>query len=132
MSESITAEVFAALDILVLERLDVGKFKIVGNIPKWVRRFCRITLKPEMEVLIPHEEFPFVENFLIDAEVYWLNSDEKPLKSGIWSDLDLSGKEYHFEALALFANQKKILTIELLSDAYIEKQNLIQQARENK
>ncbi|MEO1375870.1 MAG: HAMP domain-containing sensor histidine kinase [Cyanobacteria bacterium J06635_10] len=135
MSESVTAEVFAALDILVLERLDVGKFKIVGNIPKWVRRFCRITLKPEMEVLVPHEEFPFVENFLVDAEVYWLraaNSDEKPLKSGIWSDLDLSGKEFHFEALALFANQKKILTIELLSDAYIEKQNLIQQARENK
>ena len=132
MSQSVTAEIFAALDILVLERLDVGKFQITGNLPKWVRRFCRTALKPEMEVLIPHQEFPFVENFVIDAEEYWQTNAEKPLKSGIWSDLDLSGKEFHFEASALFANQKKILIIELLQDTYVEKQSLIQQARENK
>lgn len=132
MSESVTAEVFAALNILVLERVDVGKFKIVGNIPKWVRRFCRQPLTPEMELLVPDEEFPFVENFLIDAEEYWLLSDSKPLKSGIWSDLDLSGKEFHFEASALYVNHKKILMVELLSDSYLEKQSLIQQARENK
>lgn len=132
MSESVTAEIFAALDIFVLERLDVGKFKIIGNIPKWVRRFCRKKLELGTEILIPEEDFPFVENFLIDAEEYWQNNDEKPLKSGIWSDLDISGKEFHFEASALFTNQKKILLIEMMSDAYIEKQSIIQQARENK
>ncbi|MGF1676873.1 MAG: sensor histidine kinase, partial [Rivularia sp. (in: cyanobacteria)] len=132
MSESITAEIFAALDILVLERLDVGKFKISGNIPKWVRRFCRKIFKPEMEILIPEEEFPFLENFLIDAEEYWQINDEKRLKSGIWTDLDISGTEFHFEASALLANHKKILLVERMSDAYTEKQSLIQQARENK
>ncbi|MEB3218078.1 MAG: ATP-binding protein [Nostocales cyanobacterium 94392] len=132
MSESITAEIFAALDILVLERLDVGKFKISGNIPKWVRRFCRQTFKPGMEILIPEEEFPFLENFLIDGEEYWQNNHEKRLKSGIWTDLDISGNEFHFEASVLFVNQKKILLVEMMSDAYTEKQSLIQQARENK
>jgi len=132
MSDSVTGEIFAALDILVLERLDVGRFKIIGDKPKWIRRFCRKQLEPEMEILIPEEEFPFVENFLIDAEEYWQGSDEKTLKSGIWSDLDISGKEFHFEASALRVNQKKILMVEMMSDAYIEKQNLIQQARENK
>ncbi len=132
MSESETAEIFAVLDILVLERLDVGKFKITANQPQWVRRFCRQKLNPEMEILIPYEEFSFLENFLIDAEEYWSNSHEKPLKSGIWTDLDISGEEFHFEASALFANQKKILLIELLTDAYVEKHSLIQQARENK
>ncbi len=131
MSESVTAEIFAALDILVLERLDVGKFKIIGNIPKWMRRFCRKTLEPEMEVLIPQEKFPFVENFLIDAEEYWQSYDTKTLKSGVWSDLDISGKEFHFEASALFIKQKRILLIEMTSDAYIEKQSLLQKAREN-
>lgn len=132
MSESITAEIFAALDILVLERLDVGKFEISGNIPKWVRRFCRKMFKPGMEILIPEEEFPFLENFLIDGEEYWQNNHEKRLKSGIWTDLDISGNEFHFEASVLFVNQKKILLIEMMSDAYTEKQSLIQQARENK
>ncbi|MGB6297471.1 MAG: HAMP domain-containing sensor histidine kinase [Rivularia sp. (in: cyanobacteria)] len=132
MSESVTAEIFAALNILVLERLDVGKFKFIGNIPKWVRRFCRKNLKPGMEILIPEEDFPFVENFLVDAEEYWQSNDDKPLKSGIWSNLDIAGNEFHFEASALFVNQKKILLIEMMSDAYLEKQNLIQQARENK
>ncbi len=132
MSESVTAEIFAALNILVLERVDVDRFKIIGHIPKWVRRFCRKNLKSETEILIPEEDFPFVENFLIDAEEYWQNSDEKPLKSGIWIDLDISGKEFHFEASAIFVSQKKILLIEMMSDAYTEKQSLIQQARENK
>lgn len=132
MSESVTAEIFAALNILILERIDIGKFKITGNIPKWVRRFCRKALKPEMEILVPQEEFPFVDNFLIDAEEYWINNNKELLKSGIWSDLDISGKEFHFEASALFVNEKKILLIELLSDVYLEKQTLIQQARENK
>ncbi|MEL6166504.1 MAG: sensor histidine kinase, partial [Cyanobacteria bacterium J06628_3] len=106
MSESTTSEIFAALDILVLERLDVGKFKFAGNYPKWIRRFCRKKLEPEMEILIPEEEFPFVENFLIDAEEYWQDNDGKPLKSGIWSDLDISGKEFHFEASALLVDNK--------------------------
>jgi signal transduction histidine kinase len=132
MSETVTAEIFAALNILVLERIDVDRFKIVGNIPKWVRRFCRKNLKSETEILIPEEDFPFVENFLIDAEEYWLLNDDKPLKSGIWSDLDISGNEFHFEASALLVDEKKILLIEMMRDSYIEKQNLIQQARENK
>lgn len=132
MSESVTAEIFAALNILVLERVDVDRFKIIGDIPKWVRRFCRKNLKSETEILIPEEDFPFVENFLIDAEEYWQNSEKKPLKSGIWSDLDISGKEFHFEATAIFVSQQKILLVEMMSDTYTEKQSLIQQARENK
>ncbi len=132
MSKSITSDIFAALNILVLERLDVGKFKFTGSYPKWIRRFCRKKLEPEMEILIPEEEFPFVENFLVDAEEYWQDNDEKPLKSGIWSDLDISGREFHFEASALLIDGKKILLIEMMSDSYVEKQNLIQQARENK
>ncbi|MGB7378917.1 MAG: sensor histidine kinase [Rivularia sp. (in: cyanobacteria)] len=132
MSKSITAEIFAALNILVLERLDVGKFKITGDKPKWIRRFCRKKLESGMEIIIPEEDFPFVENFLIDAEEYWQSSEKKPLKSGIWSDLDIAGNEFHFEATALVANSKKVLLIEMMSDAYLEKQKLIQQARENK
>jgi signal transduction histidine kinase len=131
MSDSITADLFATLNILILERLNIGSFRITGTVPNWLRGFCRRTVTSGMEVLIPQEEFPFVENFLIDAEEFWARNEEKPLKSGLWTDFDFSGQEYHFEASAVCLNEKKILLIEWLQDDYIEKQDIIQKARES-
>jgi hypothetical protein len=131
MSDSITADLFAALNILLFERLNVGYFRVIGTVPSWLHNFCRRQLTLGMEVLIPEEEFPFLENFLIDAEEYWQENIEKPLKSGIWTDLDRSGSEYHFEASAMSLNNRNLLLIELLNDTYEEKQSLIQKARQN-
>jgi signal transduction histidine kinase len=131
MSDSITADLFATLNILILERLNIGSFRITGTVPNWLRGFCRRTVTSGMEVLIPQEEFPFVENFLIDAEEFWARNQEKPLKSGLWTDFDFSGQEYHFEASAVCLNEKKILLIEWLQEDYIEKQDIIQKARES-
>jgi signal transduction histidine kinase len=131
MSDSITADLFATLNILVLERINIGSFRITGIVPNWLGGFCRRRITSGMEVLIPQEEFPFVENFLIDAEEFWGRNEEKPLKSGLWTDSDLSGEEYHFEASAVCLNDKKILLIEWLDDDYHEKQYIIQKARES-
>ncbi|RAM48484.1 MAG: sensor histidine kinase [Hapalosiphonaceae cyanobacterium JJU2] len=131
MSDSITADVFAALDTLVLERLNFGRFRITGTPPDWLQRFCRHQVKSGMQILIPQQEFPFLENFLIDAEELWNKNDKNQLKSGIWYQLDLSGKEYHFEATAMCVKNNKILLIKLLEEEYEEKINLIQKAREH-
>ncbi|PAX60462.1 sensor histidine kinase [Brunnivagina elsteri] len=132
MNNSITADIFAALNILILEYIDTGRFRITGNIPTWLKRFCPRKIKSGMEVLIPEEDFPFLENFLIDAEEFWQKDFENPLKSGIWSNNDLTGKESHFEASAIIVNHQKILIIQLLDKDYIERLSIIQQARENK
>ncbi|MEM7725452.1 MAG: HAMP domain-containing sensor histidine kinase [Cyanobacteria bacterium P01_A01_bin.45] len=131
MSEPITADILAFLNILVLERVRKDLFKITGTIPHWLDRFCDEELHPGKTVLVPNEKFPFVENFLIDAEEYWQNNSSKPLKSGYWSELDLSGEESHLEASALSLNERKILLIELADDIYQEKEKFIQKAREN-
>jgi signal transduction histidine kinase len=83
-----------------------------------------------MEVLIPEEQFPFLENFLIDAEEFWQNPSTTKLSSGFWTDRDLAGKEYHFEASALSLKNRSFLLVELLENSYEEKQYLIQKARE--
>ncbi|KOP24156.1 ATPase [Hapalosiphon sp. MRB220] len=131
MNDSITADVFAALDTLVLQRLNFGRFRITGTPPDWLQRFCFEQVKSGMQILIPQQEFPFLENFLIDAEQLWNKNDKYQLKSGIWHQLDLSGKEYHFEAIAICVKNNKILLIKLLEEEYEEKRNLIQKAREN-
>ncbi|MBD2204202.1 HAMP domain-containing histidine kinase [Calothrix sp. FACHB-1219] len=131
MTDSITDDLFAALNILVLERLHLGTFKITGTVPNWLRHFCHPRVTSGTEVLIPEQQFPFLENFLIDAEEFWQNHSPNKLSSGFWTDNDLAGREYHFEASAISLNNRKFLLIELLNDVYIEKQDIIQKAREN-
>lgn len=131
MTDSITADIFAALDILVLERLDIGLFKVNGIVPSWLARFCKRKINTGKKIFIPQEEFPFLENFLVDAEEFWLADSQKPIKSGFWIQQDLLGAEAYLEASALVIDRGKILLIELLQETYLEKQSFIQKAREN-
>ncbi len=131
MNNSIISEVFATLNILVLEREAINLFKIIGNIPPWLMHFCHRKFTSGMNILIPQEEFDFLENFLIDAEEFWQNNGSIKLSSGLWSKKDLNGKECQFEAYAICVDTKKILLIELLGEKFTKKQHLIQKAREN-
>jgi signal transduction histidine kinase len=131
MSDKIAFELFAALNYLVLQRIDVGYFKILGNLPNWINHFCPRKIESGMNILIQEEGFPFIENFLIDAEEFWQENQEKPLESGLWVSLDLYATEHYFEASAICINNQKILLIELVDDFYKEKQQIIQKAREN-
>jgi len=130
MTEAITANLLATLDIVVIEYLDESSFEIIGTVPDWFRRFYPDAVL-EQNKLIPAKNFPFLENFLIDAECFWMGNDAGRLKSGVWSEIDTLGNEYHLEASAVCLTKKKILLIELIESAYKEKQTLIQKGREN-
>lgn len=132
MSDSITSDLFAALNILVLERLNVNAFRIIGTIPNWLERFCSIEVSSQSSIFIPQDKLPFLSNFLIDAEEFWQSNFTTILKSGICCHPDLFGKEGYFEASAICLNERRILLVELLEQSYQEKQNLLQKARENK
>ncbi|MFL9451806.1 MULTISPECIES: sensor histidine kinase [Nostocales] len=134
MSEftSITEKIFATLKTLILERLEQNNFKIIGFVPDWLRGFFHPQINLETDILVLRDMFPFLETFLIDAEDLWQINGDKILKSGLWYQADASGKEYHFEALAICVEQRPFLLIELKEDLFIEKQSIIQKARENK
>ncbi|HAA29691.1 MAG TPA: ATPase [Cyanobacteria bacterium UBA8553] len=129
-NESLTAELFAALDIVVMEQLVDGSFGIIGTVPDWFLHFYS-DASSRREGLRPGSKFAFLENFLIDAEYYWTSGQLEPLKSGIWTEVDIVGNECNLEATALVLRSRKILLIELLGIAYDEKHYLIQKAREN-
>ncbi|MFN6568161.1 HAMP domain-containing sensor histidine kinase [Dendronalium sp. ChiSLP03b] len=131
MTNSIVSDLFATLNILILERLQDSLFRITGTTPNWIERFFGRRFTSEIDILIPQEEFPFLANFLIDAEEFWQSNSSIKLSSGLWSEVDLTGKEYQFEAYAVCVNDKKILLIELLGEKFINKQSLIQKARES-
>jgi eukaryotic-like serine/threonine-protein kinase len=129
MNESITANVLAALNILAMERLDDGSFRLIGNSPSWFKQFCPDDTPIESELNI-EEKFPFLGAFLFDAENFWENNSVGRLKSGLWTETDSFNIDYHLEASALCLSNRKVLLVELLSD-YEEKQTLLQKLRDN-
>ncbi|WP_347566403.1 hypothetical protein [Scytonema sp. UIC 10036] len=128
MSEfiSITEKIFATLKTLILERVDTNEFKIIGFVPDWLRGFYHQSVISETDIVVLQDIFPFLEMFLIDAEELWRINGDKILKSGLWYQADTSGKEYHFEALAICVDQRQFILIELKEDFFIEKQSIIQ------
>lgn len=124
--ESIPDELFAALNTVVMERMSDRYFKIIGAVPSWFIQFYP-DLDPRDE-LIPGQKFPVLENFLMDAESFWFANESGRLKSGLWTEIELSGNELYLEASAVCLNQKELL---LIAANFKDQQILIQKAREN-
>jgi signal transduction histidine kinase len=127
---ALLTNLFAALEIVVMERLSERSFHPINTLPGWFKR-----LVPEVrgaeDAVQPGPLFPFLENFLIDAERFWQEHHTGWLSSGIWMELDPLGNEYALEASALCLGCQKFLLIAYPRSAYEEKHALIQRAREN-
>jgi signal transduction histidine kinase len=128
---SLLADVCAALQILVLERLQGGSYRVIGSIPDW---FVRVhpEAMPDEEDWQPGRMFPFLANFLVDAEAFWGDDAVGVLKSGPWRELDGADTELYLEASAVLWGSGKFLLMANSEIDYEEKRSLIQRARENK
>lgn len=127
----IMEELLVALNVVALERLDVGLFRLSGNSPSWFTDIYPTILSNPEKIKLAGLS-PFLDNFLIDAEDFWNNISAGHLKSGLWVEASQASKEYYLEAVAIFLEkeQKKILLIEFSRIPYEEKHHLIQTGRD--
>ena len=125
----ILATVLARLDCVVLDCPGDNSFRFVGPVPDWVTRLYPDALASR-EGQRPQDRFPFLENFLIDAEEFWRTKQPGPLRSGSWVEYDENGESYQLEAAVLRIDKYKLLLIERLGHGFTEKQSALQQARE--
>jgi signal transduction histidine kinase len=115
--------------VIVLERLPDGSFNILNDPPDWFLR-----LYPQAAArnttFRTGENLGFLENFLVDAEVFWLsyNGDDR-LRSGPWREMEALGTEGWIEATAVLYQGRKILHLEFPAAAAAEKQSLLQAGR---
>ena len=130
MQGALFAELLAALDVVVMERMSVGSFHLCGPAPAWFRCFYS-EVTPGQEDLHPGDTFPFLANFLVDAEQFWLTRSAGRLRSGPWDETDAMGHEHSLEASALCLGEHQLLLLALPNVEYAEKQAIIQKAREN-
>jgi PAS domain S-box-containing protein len=124
-------DLLAVLDIVVMERLGDGAFRLVGQLPRWFTRLCpdaaaaRDRARPERELL-------FLEHFMVDAEAFWGRPGSGQLRSGPWSEDNQRGNEYPLEAVAIRAGERKLLYLERPGAHYRDTKALLQKARENR
>jgi hypothetical protein len=112
MTASLFAQMFAALDMVVMERTAEGAFRLLSTVPEWFAR-----LYPEAALqqdgLQPGHIFPGLEAFLIDADELWRVQDTGQLKSGPWRAIDSTGQDYALEASAMCLGKHQILCLAL-------------------
>jgi PAS domain S-box-containing protein len=127
--DALLANLLAALDLVLMARLEDGVFRVIGTVPDWLRSFYPHTAaKPEG--FRPGEKLLVLENFLVDAEHFWRTQGTQRLKSGPWSESTPAGEEIYLEASAVRVGERKLILIERLDGLYEEKHALIQKARE--
>lgn len=123
-------ELLTVFEQIILERSEDGTFHLLGMPCDWFRQFFP-TVSPGQPCANLESTFPFLENFLTDAEWFWEECDRGVLKSGLWSEISPQGQEYQLEAAAVCLSDRKILLLERAEAAYQEKHILIQTGREH-
>lgn len=132
MKHEFLTELYPSMGMVVLKRETVKQYRRMTQAPDW---YFNILCLREHESNLLDEKFAnaFLENFLIDAELFW---DEKQgceefINSGVWSEKSQSGEEVFFEARAQVHRGELVLVIRKLNEEFYTHKQQIQTAREN-
>ena len=124
------------LGVVALAKQKNGEFKLLNKQCSWFLELlksldCPVSDRSScIEYLALCESFPFVENFLLDAEGVWRSLDPHTIRSGIWTELDLSNNEYQLEARACNIEGEAVLLIENHTPVFYKHQGVYQKARD--
>ena len=122
--------VLEALGYAVFVRAENGGLRSLGKIPPWLTALWP-AIHTNDDCLPVGEASPFLENFLIDAEECWGKGGDQQVKSGPWVERDANGATVELEATALTTNERAILILERLGQAFAAKKEVLQRARES-
>jgi hypothetical protein len=127
VADPIFVDLLAALDIVIMERLQDRSFRVLGPIPEWFVPIHTASSggdTPELE-----RAFPFLDHFLEEAAAFWREPGEGRLRSGPYTAKDPYGVEFHFEVSTVLADRRIFLLFHLLRD-FEETRHVYQKARE--
>ena len=127
--ETIFSSLFSVLDIVILEKMGNGSFSLIGGLTDWFLKLFPDSVSSTSDLNIG-SKFIFLENFLVDANLFWNENRAGLLKSGSWMEYDLEGNEYYLEAIAINILKNKILLFELSRSPMKDKHLIIQKARQ--
>jgi signal transduction histidine kinase len=126
---SLSAAILQMQGYAVFEYLGDGLFRPVGEPAAWYREVLGEEAASEDLVRLA-EKFPFLENFLLDAEEFWNSKSAGRAESGTWIEKAESGRDLAVEAGALWLAGKRILFMQNPQSQYDERYQVLQRARD--
>jgi signal transduction histidine kinase len=118
----------AALENLVVERLDDGRFVRCSELPAWANVYASYELRARLPFAID-DVFPFLAAFLDDAAEAWREGGGV-VSSDLWTKVDSCGEEVHLQAKALRVQGKNALVVARSDRLFEQHQLVLQRARE--
>jgi diguanylate cyclase (GGDEF)-like protein len=104
---------------VILKQLEIAAFQWnkdddftpINELPDWFsglynKRMARSGVPTNFHLA---NAFPFIENFLYDAEKLWSQSTDGQLHSGLWTEITANDVEFYIEAVAINALQTPVL-----------------------
>lgn len=120
--------ILGEIDIVVLRRLEPGKYALVGKVPDFYRElYPNDRNGPCVE---PWKHSDMLAFFLEDAEIFFSKGEEGQYSSSIWQEEGIDGDKALF-AQAMTTSQGQAIILRLFHEEYIERVKILQKAREN-
>src|ERR1700735_2962576 len=117
--------------LAVFTHLGDGRFRAVGSPPDWLAETGGAQFGPDGTLELG-ERFPFVENFLIEAQELWKAESTEHKNSGLWIEKGLDGRELALEASALWLLGMPVLLIRNPQETYQDQARWLQTARQSR
>ncbi|MCW8879710.1 MAG: diguanylate cyclase, partial [Kangiellaceae bacterium] len=113
-SDPLLGAVLKQLDIAVFMWQENGFFQPLCSLPSWFNQlyFTKSLNRAndDLEYYLG-THFPFIENFLYDAEQVWSERQNSSLRSGLWTEDVSEYQELYLEAVALNIDSQPVLLI---------------------
>jgi signal transduction histidine kinase/DNA-binding NarL/FixJ family response regulator len=117
--------------LAVFTHLGGGRFRAIGNFPDWLEEVGGAQAAPDGTLRLG-ERFPFVENFLTDAEELWKAESPEHRNSGLWIEKGADGREIALEASALWLMGMPILLLRNPQETFQDQSRWLQTARQSR
>jgi diguanylate cyclase (GGDEF)-like protein len=124
--------VLQQIDIACFKAIEDGFFVPLFELPEWFTHLyqSKFTSVPEDNYYYLGAAFPFIENFLFDAERAWSNPKSDKVYSGLWTEALPDGSELYLESAAIKAKNQKVLMITNETTHFDVRHKVFQAARD--
>ncbi len=120
--------VLKSLDCVMFRYRYQGQFESVFVDTPWLKQLLPFNHSAKYFPLYGHSLF--LDDFIKEAERFWLSHNETLLESGIWTEQLNDNELMHFEAEAIIADDMCYLIIKNLERKFADRQKTLQLARE--
>ena len=121
-------ELLSSINSIAMFPISQTIFQLISTKLEWLDLLGQVSTEKQ---LVLNQPEGFLENFLVDAQQFWLNNTVGTLRSGKWLQTDTQGLDHPFEAIALFIQGQPVLLVQRIDESYLEISRILQSAREN-